>query len=195
MTKVDRKLKVKRVPIGSIIADPSNVRSHNSKNLGAIRESLKRFGQVEPLVVQSSTRIVIGGNGRLEAMKEIGWDTVEIVEVDINHVEANALAITLNRTAELGEWNDEALSAVLKSYSESQPEAKAELTLLGWDADDLKALLGTSAEDEKPKGGQDESGKLKPQFQILINCADEPAQVALLDRLSEEGFQCKALVA
>ncbi|MBA2557275.1 MAG: hypothetical protein H0V12_08040 [Chloroflexi bacterium] len=38
----------------------------------AIAASLRRFEQVEPLVVQKATGRVIGGNGRLVAMKKLG---------------------------------------------------------------------------------------------------------------------------
>ena len=61
-------LAIKRVPLDSLHLDPSNARTHGTENLEAIKGSLLRFGQAEPLVVQARSRRVIGGNGRLVAM-------------------------------------------------------------------------------------------------------------------------------
>jgi hypothetical protein len=42
-------LTVRRVPISSLHLDPANARSHGPVNLEAIKGSLARFGQAEPL--------------------------------------------------------------------------------------------------------------------------------------------------
>ena len=66
-------LSIRRVPLDSLHLDPANAREHGPENMEAILGSLKRFGQAEPLVVQKKTGRVIGGNGRLVAMKQLGW--------------------------------------------------------------------------------------------------------------------------
>jgi ParB-like chromosome segregation protein Spo0J len=60
------------MPLADLHLDASNARQHNERNLEAIKGSLARFAQVEPLVVQKSTGRVIGGNGRLVAMRALG---------------------------------------------------------------------------------------------------------------------------
>ena len=102
-------LKIKRVPIDSLYLDPSNARIHDTQNLEAITSSLKRFGQAEPLVVQGKTGRVIGGNGRLVAMKKLGWTECEIVELEVDDLTATSLGIALNRTAELAGWDEKTL--------------------------------------------------------------------------------------
>ena len=67
----------RRVPLAELHPDPGNARAHNERNLAAIRDSLLRFQQAEPLVVQKSTGRVIGGNGRLAAMRELGWTSCD----------------------------------------------------------------------------------------------------------------------
>ena len=56
---------IKRIPLASLHNDPANARQHGERNLQAITDSLARFGQVEPVVIQRSTQRVVGGNGRL----------------------------------------------------------------------------------------------------------------------------------
>ncbi|MCE9594437.1 MAG: ParB N-terminal domain-containing protein [Planctomycetes bacterium] len=110
-----RALTIQRVAIDTLHQDPANARTHGEKNLDAIKGSLARFGQAEPLVVQAATRRVIGGNGRLVAMKSLGWTECDVVELDLTSVDATALGIALNRTAELAEWDDQALGEILSS--------------------------------------------------------------------------------
>ena len=94
-------LTIRRVPVASLHLDPANARAHPERNMEAIQASLARFGQVEPLVVQQGTGRVLGGFGRLAAMRAMGWSEVDIVEFDLQSIDAAALRIALNRTADL----------------------------------------------------------------------------------------------
>jgi DNA modification methylase len=145
-----RPLTVRRVKLSDLHADPANARRHDERNLAAIADSLKTFGQVEPLVVQRSTGKVIGGNGRLEVLRKQGATECDIVEVDVNDTQAAALGIALNRTAEMASWDDESLAAILKSLPDDA------LAATGFTDDDLNALLEelnppTVVEDEVPE--------------------------------------------
>ena len=141
---------VRRVPVSSLKLDPQNARKHGDKNLGAIGESLRAFGQVEPLVVQKGTGKVIGGNGRLEVMRAAGETECDIVEVDVSDDRATALGIALNRTGELATWDDGTLARLLQ-------ELPADLqAIAGFDEDDLSELITrltpkTVDEDEVPE--------------------------------------------
>jgi DNA modification methylase len=112
---LERQLTIRRVALDALHFDPANARTHGPENLSAIEASLARFGQAEPLVVHASTGRVIGGNGRLAAMRKLGWTEADVVELDLNAVDATALGIALNRTGELAEWDDGALTKLLAS--------------------------------------------------------------------------------
>jgi len=118
------------VDIEALIPDPENARTHDDKNLAAIRGSIKQFDVVEPLVVQRRNNIVLGGNGRLEVMKAMGFKTAPVHYVDLDDKKAKALALALNRTAELADWNMERLKEQLAEIDE--PE------LIGFDEDFVK---------------------------------------------------------
>lgn len=143
----------KRVPLASIHHDPANVRTHGERNLEAIANSLRSFGQVEPLIVQKSTGKVIGGNGRLTAMRSLGWAEADVVELDIDDTRATALGIALNRTAELAEWDDAGLAALLQSLP-----TDAQLAA-GWDEGELDALLAELNADKEVQ--EDEAPAVK----------------------------------
>ena len=122
--------------------------------MAAIEASLRRFGQAEPLVVHAATKRVIGGNGRLAAMQRLGWTECDVVELDVGDVDAAALGIALNRTAELAEWDDEALSALLLGL-----KAEEALDAVGFDEAALDELLadldgGVEPQCEDPGPGE-----------------------------------------
>jgi ParB-like chromosome segregation protein Spo0J len=130
-------LAIRRVSLDDLHADPGNVNMHDEKNLGTIRGSLKEFGQVEPLVVLKSTGKVIGGNGRLQVMRELGWTEVDIVEMDLTPTQAIALGIALNRTAKTSTFDDTALADTLRALQSED----FDLDAVGYTGDEVDALI------------------------------------------------------
>jgi len=120
-------LRVVKVNIDSLRLDPDNARKHSDKNLDAIASSLKRFGQRKPIVV-TGANIVIAGNGTLEAARKLGWSQIVVayVPADWSFEQARAYALADNRTAELGEWDNDKLAMQL-----------IELDSVGWELNDV----------------------------------------------------------
>ena len=130
-------MQVERVMIDELDCDPANVRAHDSKNLDAIKSSLKRFGQQKPIVVNEKG-IVIAGNGTLTAARALGWDSINIITTELDGVNATAYAIADNRTGELAEWDNEALA---KQLSALQIEDEALVEAAGFSDAELTALV------------------------------------------------------
>src|SRR5262245_12845875 len=145
----------RRVAIADLHLDPGNARAHNERNMAAIRDSLLRFQQAEPLVVQKGTGRVIGGNGRLAAMRELGWTECDVVEADIDDRQARALSVALNRTAELAEWDLPTLTKLLQEL-----RADDDLHGVGFEEVDIDELLeelgAEDADRELADDGPDE---------------------------------------
>jgi hypothetical protein len=150
-------LVVCRVPIESLFPDPANARLPGPENLAAIRSSLARFQQVEPLVVQQSTQRLIAGHGRLEAMRSLGWSEVDIVELEVDDVQAAALALALNRTGELASWDEPALARILRSL-----QSEGGIEDLGWSTDEL-AALARSLDAPEPTEVDDQGPEEPPE--------------------------------
>jgi ParB family chromosome partitioning protein len=70
-----------QVPLNDII-----VKKRIRKEMGdivALAESMKRYGQMSPIVLNSRNQLVAGGR-RLEAARYLGWRTINAMIVDIN---------------------------------------------------------------------------------------------------------------
>lgn len=165
MSRTHDPLEISRVPIASLILDPSNARKHNPKNIDAIKASLTKFGQVEPLVINKRTGIVIGGNGRVEAMKALGWSEASVVHVDLDNTQAAALGVALNRTSELAEWDKDILGSLLHGLQEDG----LNLAEIGFDLTDLP-----NYSPDFGAGSADDQGKLDEKAKITCpECGHE----------------------
>ena len=142
-------MKAELVPIDSLTFDPSNVRKHGEQNLATIKASLNRFGQQKPIVVDANG-VVRAGNGTLMAAKALGWKEIAVVRSTLAGSEATAYAIADNRTAELAEWDDDALKQTLAAL---QIEDDDLAVATGFDAKEIDALLAPDEvkEDEVPE--------------------------------------------
>ena len=143
-------MKAETVSIDSLSFDPSNVRKHGERNLATIKASLLRFGQQKPIVVDANG-VVRAGNGTLAAAKALGWKEIAVVRSTLAGSEATAYAIADNRTAELAEWDEDALSETLSAL---QCEDEALLDAAGFDSAELSRMIDGMAEvteDEVPE--------------------------------------------
>lgn len=181
----------KTMRLNDLVEDPHNARLHDMQNLTAIRASLLRFGQVEPLVVQTKTNQVVGGNGRLQVMRALGWETAEVREVDLDDKEAIALGLALNRTAELATWDETMLRAHLKALSDADFDVGG-FSLSG---EDLKFSIPA---DESSSGEQSEKEVpvREENFSLLIEgLASKDARDQVAKKLRAEGLQCREVSA
>lgn len=171
---------VEMVDIESLIPDPDNARKHDDKNLSAIRSSIKQFDVVESLVVRRKDNVVIGGNGRLTVLKELGFKKVPVKYVDFDDTKSRALSIALNRTAELAEWDDEVLSKTLDALLNEGFEVED----IGFDIDDIP---GTGKEEIK------EAKDTETEFLVVIECDNEIDQAQIYEELQSRNIKCKIM--
>jgi site-specific DNA-methyltransferase (adenine-specific) len=143
-------VRAETVSIDSLSFDPANVRKHGERNLATIKASLLRFGQQKPIVVDANG-VVRAGNGTLAAAKALGWKEIAVVRSALAGSEATAYAIADNRTAELAEWDEDALAETLSAL---QCEDEALLDAAGFDSAELSRMIDGMAEvteDEVPE--------------------------------------------
>ncbi len=70
-----------QVPLNEIIVK-KRIRKEMG-NIPSLAESMKHFGQMSPIVLNSRNQLIAGGR-RLEAARYLGWRTINAVVMDIS---------------------------------------------------------------------------------------------------------------
>ena len=146
------------VPIESIELHPRNPRIGDVE---AVAASLRRFGQLKPLVVQGSTMFCVAGNHLLRAARALGWTEIAANVEELDDATAIAYMLADNRTADLGGYDDDLLVAIL-----AEQDAADNLAATGYDADDVAALLRAAghADQRDPDAVPD----LPPEAEVYV---------------------------
>lgn len=179
--------------IGQLVPDPKNARKHNPRNIGVIVDALHEVDAARSIVLDENN-VILAGNGVIEAAAEAGIERVQVVDADGNTIIAvrrtglseaqkARLALFDNRAAELAEWEP----GVLAGFAEDG--------LLGGMFSDLEVadILGKAADELLT---QDAAAQTVPeQYMVLIECDGENQQSDLLQRLTDEGYKCRALLS
>src|SRR3989344_5731510 len=110
-------LKVVYFPITNLKLATYNARKWSGTQLEALMESVKRFGTVDPLIVNGAANrkdIVIGGHMRIAALKKLGIGEAPVVYVNIpDEAKEKELNLRLNRNT--GEFDFD----LLKNFDET----------------------------------------------------------------------------
>lgn len=104
-------IKVVYLPITNLNPAEYNPRKHTKEQATQLKESIKRFGFVDPIIcniAEGRENIVIGGHFRLEMAKELKMVEVPVVFVNISDLEKEQeLNVRLNKN--VGEFDFEKL--------------------------------------------------------------------------------------
>jgi DNA modification methylase len=126
-------------PADDLVMAEYNPRQLTKDQYAQLKDSIMRFGLVDPLIVNKNKdrkNILVGGHQRLRIAKEMGVESIPCVEVDLTLDQEKELNIRLNKN--VGEWDFDALA----NYFDV-----GELTEWGFSNDDLQFY------EDEPKQG------------------------------------------
>lgn len=110
-------LKIVYVPISSLKPSTYNPRKWSDSQIEGLKESINRFGLVDPVICNSAPgreNIIVGGHFRFKVAVDLGYKEMPVVFLNIPDIEKEKeLNIRLNKN--LGEFNFE----LLKDFSEN----------------------------------------------------------------------------
>ena len=129
------------VSINELVPADYNPRKHDEVATEQLKQSIQRFGLVDPIIVNSAPNrknIIIGGHFRWEVAKELRFETVPIVFVDIPDLEKEKeLNLRLNKNTGEFDWD------LLAKFDESF------LSEIGFSSDELDSIFDIEIEPEK----------------------------------------------
>ena len=137
MTNINASIQHLSVAIDQLAGLPNNPRKGDVE---AIMASYAQFGQVKPIVARPNddgTLTVIAGNHQLEAARRLGWESIAVVQLNVDEKTALAYAMADNRTVELGYTDEQLLADILEQISDDYSDL---LESLQYDAFEVAAI-------------------------------------------------------
>ena len=154
-------------PIDKLIEYARNPRK-NDHAVDRVAAAIREFGFRVPVVAKSDGTVV-DGHLRLKAAKKLGLTEVPVVLADdMTDLQIKAFRLSVNKMAELAEWDDELLAIELHELN----AADFDMALIGFDAAGLALAMGLGADFEP--GSEDDQSKLDEKAPIICPaCAHE----------------------
>jgi ParB-like chromosome segregation protein Spo0J len=168
-----------KVALTKLKNNPKNPRVIRDEKFNKLKKSIEDFPDMlekRPLVVftdKDGKYVVLGGNMRLKAAKELGIKELPVIVAD-EWTEEQKAQFLIKDNVNFGEWNHEELANE-------------------WDAIQLQEWgldLPVMADYVEP---DDLSDKLVQMFKIEITCDSEESQEKTYNKLIEMGLECRLL--
>lgn len=132
-------IKVEYVDISLLTRSDYNPRKWDDSQKKDLKESITRFGTVDPIIVNSNEErknIVIGGHFRLEVCKELGHTTIPVVYINLSPEKEKELNLRLNKNQ--GEFDFELLSKMDEDF----------LSDIGFNSEELDTIFEQENQEE-----------------------------------------------
>ena len=106
-------MNIEKANINELISPDWNPRQITEEELKKLETSLNEFGYIEPIIVNDVNMHIVGGNQRCKALKQLGYDEVDVVYVHIEDIhKEKACNVALNKIS--GDWDNDKLKVVLE---------------------------------------------------------------------------------
>lgn len=137
----ERELQIVYVKLSDLTSPDYNPRVWDEEATKELKESITRHGVVDPLLVNSAEsrkNIIIGGSFRAKVLRELGFESVPVVYINIPDIEKEKeLCLRLNKNT--GDWDLE----MLADFDESL------LSMIGFDSEELDSIFEEESAEEE----------------------------------------------
>ena len=150
-------MEIKELPLKELKPAAYNPRKKlkkGDKEYEKIKQSLLKFGYVDPIIVNEDLT-VIGGHQRLTVLKDLDYETAKCVIVKLSKEDEKALNIALNKIT--GQWDEALLADLLLDLQESD----FNLDLTGFEPPEIDDILSNVHDKELSEDEFDVEEELK----------------------------------
>ena len=155
--------------IGGLIPYVNNSRTHSDEQVKQVAASIREFGFTNPILIDENST-VIAGHGRIMAANLLGLAQVPTITLaGLTDAQKKAYVIADNKLALNAGWDEELLKVELQGLK----DLDFDLNLLGFDIDELGAMLAsdaaaiTGAGDGDSRAGNMSKDFGQPPFSVL----------------------------
>ena len=185
-----KRLKIEYMKIGDLKPNPKNPRK-NDQAVDSIVRSMAEFDWTNPILCDKNN-VIIAGHTRWKAAQAAGMKTVPVIHRNFTKAKAKAYMIADNKLSELAEWDDPLLAEAIQDLKESG----IDVTLLGFDIDEINKLTGVNDyneglidEDDAPEPPKKPKTKVGDVYQLgdhRLLCGDATSQDDMLKLMNAQ---------
>src|SRR6266540_806067 len=142
MNQLAHTVAVESTPVASLRPHPNNARTHSTRQIRQIADSIERFGFTNPVLMGQGGEI-IAGHGRVEAAKLLGLESVPTVRLaHLDPAQRRAYVIADNKLALNAGWDRELLAIELQGLI----DVDFDLELTGFSLAEVDLVLDEAQE-------------------------------------------------
>lgn len=163
-------MNIVKINIKQITPYKNNAKIHTEEQIEQIKKSIEEFGMNDPIAVWGEDNIIVEGHGRLEALKQLGYNEVDCIRLDhLTNEERKAYTLAHNKLTMNTDFDFDILNEELEDITD------IDMSDFGFDLD---------FEDEEKEVVEDE-------FDIDSNIPEEPkAKYGDIYQLGKHRLMC-----
>ena len=152
-------LRIEYFSLAELVPYPRNARTHSTKQIRQIADSLERFGFTNPILIDNKN-MILAGHARVSAARLLGLPKVPCVRLEMMTAEdKRAYVIADNKLALNAGWDEEILADELQALQEL--DLDFDISLTGFSIPEIDGLIeglapqepGNPEEDCLPEDG------------------------------------------
>jgi DNA modification methylase len=138
---------IEQIATAELIPYARNARTHSEQQVQQIAGSIQEFGFCNPVLIDA-TNGIIAGHGRVMAAQLLKLEAVPCLRLShLTDAQKRAYVIADNRIALSSGWDEEMLANELSDLHADE----FDLSVLGFDADELTALMDLDGDELPPE--------------------------------------------
>ena len=115
-------IQTRQVPLGTLVEYAGNAKIHDEANIEAIRASIRRFGNCDPIGVWTNEQgelEIVEGHGRKLALEAEGYEYADVIMLDhLTDEERRAYTLAHNQTTLMTDFDLDALELELDALAD-----------------------------------------------------------------------------
>ena len=135
--------------VDSLTPSPHNAKTHPTKQVEMIADSIKRFGHINPIIINTE-RMIIAGHGRWLAAQRLGLKNIGVLMVDnLTSDEMRAYMLADNKIAEHARWDQRLLAIELNHLVQADLRCEVNFSaeITGFSSAEIDSLTTHSNDD------------------------------------------------